>query len=91
MAGGKRFSRLSADWQFEVLDVPWPHRAEVAMVECRQLRLAQLLDGRQDAGVHDVHFEVGVGALQFLAALQVFCTGMTRSSSGSAISAAQGS
>jgi hypothetical protein len=41
------------------------------MVECRQLRLAQALDGRQDAGVYDTHFKVGVGALQVLAALQV--------------------
>lgn len=41
------------------------------MVEGRELRLAQPLDGGQHAGVNDPHAQIGVGALQLDTALQV--------------------
>lgn len=43
----------------------------MAVVERGQLRLIEPLDRGQNAGVHNPNFQVGVGALQFLAALQV--------------------
>ncbi len=62
LLGGKQCKRT---------DVSRPHRAEMAMVEGCDLGLPQPLGKSHDACVHDAETEVGVGALQLVAASQV--------------------
>jgi hypothetical protein len=45
--------------QFKRLDVARPHRAEVAVVERGELRLAQPLGHGQDGTVEEADFEIG--------------------------------
>ncbi len=45
-----------------------PHRAKVALVQRRDLRLGQALGERHDAGIDDPEREVRVPSLQFAAA-----------------------
>ncbi len=60
--------------QFEYVDMGRPYRPKVALIECRDLRLAQALGERDDAGIDDTEREIGVASLQFAAAGKVLAT-----------------
>ena len=53
--------------------MPWPHDGEVAVVECRELRLTEALGHSQHSGVHEAYVQVGVGVEQLAHTSVVAC------------------
>lgn len=57
--------------QFQRLHVLRAHHSEVAVVERRQLRLAQALHDREHCGIDEADAQVGVGVEQLRDALVI--------------------